>query len=346
MAKAAPVDCTSTWHAPDRLVTDMLRPIAATSPLLPLSASFKPLLNAPLLPPSQAVLVSEYLKAALPLQQEPTRLLALLWQLAQSATTLPDALQPLLTLIDNLPDPAQLSSADGLHAGLLGSGLFLESQLLNQAPTLSADYKGNLLKLWQVLAESLGQRSADSGNNSGRIGQVQALSRHVIDGLLAESDSSELLGLLAQDVQGSLARVQMHQLMHLQDQSTQQRLWLLELPVRSADGIDVLQLHIERDGRHGAEAIAPAPSWQVTLSFDFPSTGAVMVRLRWSVQAVAITFHAERAGAYEQISSECRSFSELLASKGLADVQVSALRGLPHGDTLPQPLRSQLQVRA
>lgn len=325
----------------------MLSPITPTQPLLPISEQLKPLVLAPLTPSAQSLLISQYLKASLPQQQDPTRLLATLWQLEQDAGLSAATGKAAREMLASLPDPAQLASAEGVRDSLLGSGLFLEAQLLGQSTAIGQDYKGHLLKLAALISAELGPDILPgSPDTSARAGQIQALARHILLAVDQDMSSKAQLTQLLQDVQGSLARVQTHQLMHLQDPCAPQSQWLLEIPVRAHDGIDVLQLHVERDARQQQHEKATPPTWQITLSFDFPSTGAVMVRLRCSAQAMAITFHAERSSIYAFIDQQRDAFSNLLNSKGLTDVQVLAQRGMPHSDTLPQPLRSQLQVRA
>lgn len=329
----------------------MFNPISAPAPITAITShQIKSLQQNPLAESIQSALVNHFLTVALPQQQDATRLLSTLW-LADQAGTLPtQAKQSIAQLLDTLATPEQISSANGLKQSLLNSGLFLESQTLQGTATQAADFKANLMRISQALLGTLPEDLIiNNREENARAGQVNALSRHSQVSAITNMSPDTLLAQLFQDVEGSLARLQTHQLMHIQQQTSQCSHWLIEVPLRSHDGIDVLQVHIERDNHASNSNKVRAVQqtvWQMTLSFDFPTTGAVTAKLRWQQPTLAITFHAQRSDTYAMLNEETRSLQAVLVNQGLTEVNIQSHCGLPHADTLPQPLRSQVQIKA
>lgn len=315
--------------------------------------------NEPGQPAQLAILASRQqtlaagIREQLPRQQTLTGLTRLL---AHMPADLGAALTPLLrqrlgALLDALPTAESLQTPDGLRRQLARSGLFLESGLLAGQPPAEDDLKARLLQL----AAALPAPQRDGDGHPGRqreqhppptpLGSLLTQAREVDDGLAQHAP--DWLQSLSDSVDAGLARLTGHQLQHLQDQSGNQQQWLLELPVRDRDGFDVVQLHIrrERRGRGGSDD-ADSSLWQLTLSFDFDSTGPMMVRLVQQAGALSIRFHADSGHAWQWIDEQLPQFRLVLRGLGLDAVNVDVQRGMPHQDTLPASTAPLLRTQA
>jgi len=289
------------------------------------------------------------IREQLPRQQALTGLASLLSHLP--ALTLPgETRQRLTALLAALPDAAALQQPEGLRQQLARSGLFLESGLLGGHSPAPDDLKARLLQLAATLPQP---RPEADGERNGRrqaqamppLGSLQPQTRLDPDSLA--SDPASWLQSLADSVDGALSRLTGHQLQHAQDQQGGQQQWLLELPVRDRDGIDVLQLHIRRDrSARKAHADRDDSLWQLTLSFDFSTTGPMMVRLTQQDEALSIRFHAESQHAWQWVDEQLPALRATLAGHGLEAVQLEVCRGLPHQDTLPASQAPLLRAQA
>lgn len=273
------------------------------------------------------------IREQLPRQQALTGLARLLSHLP--ALTLPaETRQRLTALLAALPDAASLQQPEGLRQQLARSGLFLESGLLGGHPPAPDDLKARLLQLAATLPqprhEQEGRRQQPAPLP---LGGLQAQAR-LDDDSMPDDPASWLQGL-ADSVDGALSRLTGHQLQHAQDQHAGQQQWLLELPVRDRDGIDVLQLHIRRDRPARPRREDHDESlWQLTLSFDFSTTGPMMVRLTQQAETLNIRIHAESQHAWQWVDEQLPALRATLVERGLAGVQLEVCRGLPHQDTL------------
>ncbi len=174
-------------------------------------------------------------------------------------------------------------------------------------------------------------------------GQLQTLARAEASTLPPAGRAVEQLLQLTEN---TLARLETHQLLHLQSQSESHGpQWLLELPVRDKDGVDVWQLHIQRDDSHRDETEAE-PHWHITLSFDFPGTGPVIARLEQQADKLQIIFYADRTETHELIEQRTAALQQALQARGISSVDIQHHQGLPHPDTLPHELHSVLEDQA
>ena len=108
-----------------------------------------------------------------------------------------------------------------------------------------------------------------------QIPQAQAQANPGINTLLTqESVIDQLLG----QIEGSLSRIQVQQLQTLATEQQHRPMWVIELPVRTDQGIDLFDLRIGRDTEEHQVGDPKAP-WVVTLAFDLEHLGPVQIRL-------------------------------------------------------------------
>jgi hypothetical protein len=151
--------------------------------------------------------------------------------------------------------------------------------------------------------------------------------------------STERLG---REVDSALARIQVNQLISVpvEDGSSQQ-LWMIEVPVRSEQGFDTLQMVIEREPESGDDQ---TPGWSLTLSFALQPLGPMIVRLRLINQRIDAGFWAERAPTQQLIANQLTLFSAALSEVGLSPGHLHILDESPLRDInrhLPRGLVSE-----
>ncbi len=253
-----------------------------------------------------------------------------------------EAARLLRDLVQRLPDPARVSTPEGLRQAIRDAGPFLEARLAPRqaaatpsqpagqgpapggreaAQAARGDLKAGLLKLAAALragttqASAAGSRSAaptpaptpaPSGTPGAAVPGATAPARPVgtdpgLDPLAAlqrglpprpqasatlRAPSAELAIQLRQQlpahVESALARLKLTQLASLPQDRSQPPDWLIELPVRREDAIDLWALRIGRDPEEGEDAGGRGqvtPAWTVTLAFDLPGLGPVQSRI-------------------------------------------------------------------
>lgn len=287
--------------------------------------------------------VQPHLQTLLPRQQDPTRLAALLQALQPALASAPSS--PLHAaarqLLASLPNAEKLTTPAAIMQMLQSSGLLHEAMPAGPA---TPDLKAALL---QLLPHAPAELPVSHQRTAAAAGHVQPLRHDDSSGLLQKLEPQSLLLLLAAEAEPVLSRLETHQLMHLQQRDGQHQQWLFELPMRHGQNIDVWQLHIDQDERGQAEGDAtPGSSWTLTLSVDFPETGALMIRLGLTGSRLHAHFHAESAATHERIKSWLPELQEVLMQRGVPEPTLTCQRGLPHRDNRPPALSSVLAVSA
>lgn len=300
--------------------------------------------------------IRQHLQSAMPRQQDPGRLVALL-----------SAVQPLLTkaaespllaavtrLLAVLPEAGELTTPEAIRSMLKNSGLLSESAVPDQRadpeanrganPEQPRDLKQALLALRDAAPQNLPDAPLRHGVAAGHL---QPLAAADIGNLRNSPDATPLLLQLAAEAEPVLARLETHQLQHLQQRDGQQQQWLFELPIRQGQDINIWQFHLEKDRRQQSDDLVSGDClWSLTLSVDFPETGALMVRLGLQGNQLHAHFHATAATTLEQIRSALPTLRAALENQGISAPLLTCQRGLPHRDTLPAAPRSVLEISA
>lgn len=135
---------------------------------------------------------------------------------------------------------------------------------------------------------------------------------------------STLLSRLAHDVKGALARQDANQLLGLHSREHGGS-YMIELPVRDRDGIDVWQFQFqpprtERDHSHnerGSQHDTTQTGWTLSLSFDLPGLGAITARVTQQEKQLGIRFDAVQSDALELLRQHTPELHQRLAEKGI-----------------------------
>lgn len=286
------------------------------------------------------------LQSLLPRQQDPTRLVALLQALTpalqDSRHTASPLLQAARQLLNSLPTSSQMQTSAGVLGSLQRSGLLAPDRDTPGTGHVPHDLKQALAALAEIApalpVDAHGQRSAPAG-------QLHPLSTPTLAPPADEAGLQNLLMQLAAEAEPVLARIESHQLMHLQQQDSTQPQWLFELPLRHGQQIDLWQCQIQRDAPRPDQQ-EQAPGWQLTLSVDMATQGPLMIRLGMQGEQLWIHFHTGSAATQQQIHDHLGDLLGALRDKGVVPAQLTCHQGLPHPDALPDPPHHVLETTA
>jgi hypothetical protein len=302
--------------------------------------------------------IGQAIRIALPQQIPLPNVFANLAAVALASSKLTPELPPVVAdlarqVMSRLPTPATAATPEGLRQAVEQSGVVFENKLAQYIqsgtpmPPLSADLKGGLLSLLTTLfalikgqapesqtippqsaqpsAQSSAQQTAPPLPNAPPQPQARA---HAT--LTPQLTTQQALLELLRNVEGGVARIQLSQLTSAQPEEDGRRAWLIELPLRNGDNVDVLQLRIERDKDSGDKQ-RPAP-WTVNLAFDLENLGPVHARVTLAGGAVSAVFWAQDETTTALFKQHLRELHTRLRAAGLTVGNLIAQRGAP-----PQP---------
>jgi hypothetical protein len=142
------------------------------------------------------------------------------------------------------------------------------------------------------------------------------------------SDSDFMADDLLQQVDGALARIQSQQLQSLQADQQGRHVWLMELPVRHEDGIDLFDLRVERDAQHQQQG-EQEQGWSLTLAFDLEGLGPIRVKVSLVAEAISATFWTELPETRHLFHEHIEQLRSRLHQSGLEVNELSCQCGIP-----------------
>ncbi|WP_297526855.1 flagellar hook-length control protein FliK, partial [Thiohalobacter sp.] len=310
-----------------------------------------------------------------------------------------DAARLLRDLVQRLPDPARVSTPQGLRQAIRDAGPFLEARLAPRQPPSTpqqpaarnataggneaaqaaqaarSDLKAGLLKLAAALRAGGGQAPATAARGIATAAPAPPVASGAASaapptatppGLRPGADpaldllgalrrgqpprpqasvalralTAELAGQLRQQlpahVESALARLKLNQLASLPQDRAQPPDWLIELPVRRDDAIDLWALRISRDAddtQENGNRRQAAPSWTVTLAFDLPGLGPVQSRVTLQGKdRIMALFLSEQDDTLPRVEAHLPLLRQRLEQAGLSVESLACRRG-----RLPDP---------
>tara|TARA_R110002167_G_scaffold6197_33_gene28341 strand:+ start:3764 stop:5107 length:1344 start_codon:yes stop_codon:yes gene_type:complete len=172
----------------------------------------------------------------------------------------------------------------------------------------------------------------------------------------AKLSQEALVKQLLQDSRGAIARLQSHQLLHLQQKDPQQNQYLIELPVLDDDGIDVWQLQLQwqrarEEQGHPHEKTKPdieqyQRRWQINLNFELPGLGAINTLVSQHGKQVTISFNTQSQATRKLIDTHQYELSQRLAEQGLLDTEIQTHTGISPAAGSPLISQSLLEDQA
>ena len=125
---------------------------------------------------------------------------------------------------------------------------------------------------------------------------------------------------LLQQVEAALARTQLQQLAVLPRDDGERALleWLLEVPVRRGDDIDLWSLRIFREAQESQRQRArQAQRWTVQLAFDLPGLGPMQVQVSLAGEQVSTRFWAAQEDTLPLVREHLHELRQALLDAGL-----------------------------
>jgi hypothetical protein len=264
---------------------------------------------------------------------------ALLPALQQTASMSGASTERVAQLLQDLPTPAQISQPAGLSQAIQSTGLFWEAALLMQGKAGTRDLKAGLLRLWQALREGGAQANADHPDALAAAPPTPASAPQ--SQLPAADEPTLTANDLLMRTQALLARLELAQLSAVVEQAQGQLTWLLDLPVRHEDQVDIWQLRIRREAP--VVTLASPSAWRVELAYALPELGAGHIWLTLQDQQVSILFWCEQAHATTHLTPHLPRLREMLTAQGLQVANLACRIGEPPQEQAPARL---MDVRA
>lgn len=268
---------------------------------------------APQAPSSEQQIVAS-LKALLPMQIAPQQWLQQLNHSLpdlQADATLGETLKQLAQqILRAIPVTSQLSEPAQLQQTVDNSGLYLEAKLAallqgQQNLNLHSDLKLNLVKLVQLLSQSLTQQTDND----------------------ASPDTLQLLKDNLEKTQGALARLTLDQLNSLPKDDSPKQNWLIELPFFHHHQAESVKIAIELDKQRSAEQ---SPSnWAVSITLTPPELATIHCRISCHDGAINTRFWSDESATVAIINTHLDYLKQQLEQKGLSIGFMEAHQGQP-----------------
>lgn len=275
-----------------------------------------------------------------------------------------------------LPDVAQASRPEGLKQALQDSGVFLEARLARllsaaapgttpsqaTAQLLGQDLRAGLLRLAAALQQlrpapppsgappGAPVQTASAGTAGGQTPAVQPAPApppplRGVPPLPQANAPASLAGLppaeagreLLQQVEGALARIQLHQLQSLPSSEAGRAVWAMELPLRHGQDIDLFGLRIERDAEHNPAAPTQRDTWSVSLAFDLGELGPVRARISLYDGQISAQFWTEQSATRQRFEDHLATLHARLRDAGLQVGRLGCHSGMPPDASPPPP---------
>lgn len=297
------------------------------------------------------------LSSLLPAQGSQTALLSALWSLQQQPARLAELPAGIRDAVEQLfrqlPAADQATRPEGLRQAVQASGLFHEAALAAMAAGSAAGPAGNLKSALLSLATRL--RALPGTPPTGL-----PATRHVdtppprpgtspapqprVDTPLALLGREALLETLRSRTDSALARLALHQWSSVDSSDTGLPRWLMELPLRSGNGIDLVHLLLEREPDQ-PEAEEQA-TWRAEFALDLPELGPVRVRIAVSGDQVRTRFWAENEDTVARIRAELPRLMQSLENRRLEVKDLGCHAGIPPAPAEARPYRPLLDDHA
>ena len=124
---------------------------------------------------------------------------------------------------------------------------------------------------------------------------------------------------LLQQIEAALARIQLHQLAALPREGERGLLeWLLEVPIRRGDDIDLWSMRIFAEHRQQQHEVRQqVPNWSVQLAFDLPGLGPIQAQVQLAGEQVSTRFWAEQQDTLPLLREHMHELRQALSEAGL-----------------------------
>ena len=310
-------------------------------------------------PPASAQAMTTHLLQLQPKQGGlPTFLAAL--NLASQSNALhraPNKVNALIDrLVNSLASRSQIVQANGLRQAFHNSGLFLEAKLNasrgGKHVSVNQDLKANFITLLNRLANS------PTADGKGLMARFLADAPPPLPHRDAPPTPQPRVRLnepitlnpgsmqetLRQLGEAALARLTLHQIsaaLHAQDGRA---CWLVEIPVRWGEQLDILHMRIEAE-RRGAKR-DKHHRWNAKLALDLPGLGALQIHVTAGNNQISSVFWAERKSTANLLREKLPQLKLALEDRGLTASALVCREGVPPAELVDSEARPLLDTQA
>ena len=201
----------------------------------------------------------------------------------------------------------------------------LPASLMNSKPATTADRPAPLDNPANKTAQQAATGQAQTTLRS-QMPQPQAAAQASLGNLL---NTALALDELLSQVEGALVRIQVQQLQTAATEQQHRPVWVMELPVRNEQGIDLFDIRIQRDTENHAAGDPKAP-WTVTLAFDLEKLGAIHAQITlYGEDRVSTVFWAEHHETSTYFNQHLGKLESRLKQVGLDVARLDCRCGKP-----------------
>ncbi|MFN2349537.1 MAG: flagellar hook-length control protein FliK [Thioalkalivibrio sp.] len=296
-----------------------------------------------------------WLSNLLPAQGSQVPLLSALWSLQQQPGRLAELPAPvrkeLEQLFRQLPGVEQATRPEGLRQAVQTSGIFHEANLAATALSGTALPAANLKSVLLSLAtrlRTLPGNPAPPGVRSPDIPPPQPGSSPAaqarMEANLGQLGRDALLDTLRSRTESAVARLALHQWSSAEAPDSGMPRWLMELPLRSGNGIDLIHLLLEREPDRPEQEDEAV--WRAEFALDLPELGPLHIRIAVSGDRVRTRFWAQDADTVARIRSALPRLYEALENRDLEVRDLGCNEGKPPARSEPAQRRPLLDDHA
>lgn len=228
-------------------------------------------------------------------------------------------------IFKDIPAPFNLKTGQQIKNQLQNSGLFIENKIKNTLLDLIKDSGLNktghlaashLTKLKSIFEHDLSAqlhrlaslirtqnrtannatKTKDSVNNQHGNKNIIHAQRNVIEqaSLQTITQREEAMQSFLRQIESSLNHIQQSQLQNLNESQTTRPAWLMELPIKDGQNIDLFKIKINQEhnqkGKNKSNKI-----WNVTLQFNLQGLGEVKAHIKMFNELISTQFYSENS---------------------------------------------------
>lgn len=283
--------------------------------------------------------IESTLAQTLPKQLSATYLFATLTAL-QNNETLPQALKLQINqLVANIVNINQLPQL--LSQAIAQSGAFLEYQILsnrkNPKPNkLKNDFKSQCLNLLAILQDEDAPvhplLQADDTHDNILQNTIPQPQPQLPLQTFEKATLNQMLGLLMQEVEQVLARIKTNQLAHLLRAPGEPFCIMIDLPIRSTHGLDVVPIQIKQ---HISRKPNTPPGWSISFAVHLSELGGIQAKVKLEDAGLDVVIHTDKEETRERLANFQEGIDALFGNMGLTLRSWSLQSGLETDDAHP-----------
>ena len=264
----------------------------------------------------------------------------------------PEVSHFLKQVFNNLPAPHDLKTAQQFKLHLQNSGVFLENKMqtlieqsgvtspisktVSDTATLPVNHDlrvqlhrvANIIRQFTNMPPSPAQINTEtkpevvntytpaSLTQRKNTAQVPTEPGQVNQRLALITQRDDAMQSVLRQIETSINQIQQNQAQSLSETATGRLTWLIDIPVRHGQDIDLFQLKIEED-ESGEKQEAGTKSWRVTLNFDLEGLGQVTSLITLINDSVSALFKAENPDTLNLFKDHLELLKSRLRTTGL-----------------------------